>query len=60
MDKHASAIIKHEDFLLLDPSTLNKIFARDSFYVPEIEIFMAIQSWIKENPDKEDDEILRE
>ena len=58
MDMHASAIIKHKKFSLLNANVLEKIIARDSFYAPEIDIFKAVHSWIKSNPDTKTDEIL--
>lgn len=51
MDKHASDVIQHENFLLLSPEAVNKLISRDSFYAPEIDIFLAVQSWVKANPD---------
>lgn len=58
MDKHAIEIIKHESFLQLSSGALNDLLARDSFYASEIEIFSAVQSWVKANPGVETDQVL--
>lgn len=58
MDKHASEVIQHENFLQLSPETLNKLISRDSFYAPEIDIFLAVESWVKANPDVNASEVL--
>lgn len=50
MDKHASEVIKHESFLQLSAHALTDLLARDSFYAPEVDIFMAVQSWVAANP----------
>lgn len=58
MDKHAMDIIKHEGFLQLSSGALNDVLKRDSFYAPEIEIFSAVQSWVKVNLGVETNEVL--
>lgn len=58
MDKHALEIIKQESFLQLSLGALNDLLSQDSFYAPEIEIFSAVQSWVKANPGIENNEVL--
>lgn len=58
MDKHALEVIQHENFLQLSPEALHKLISRDSFYAPEIDIFLAVQSWVKANPDVNASEVL--
>lgn len=58
MDKHALEVIQHESFLQLSPSALNELIARNSFYAPEIDIFLAVQGWVKANPDVEAKDVV--
>ncbi|XP_014211597.1 BTB/POZ domain-containing protein 9 [Copidosoma floridanum] len=60
MDKHAFEILQHESFLQLSSGALNDLLARDSFYALEIDIFMAVQSWVKANPGIEADKVLQQ
>lgn len=58
MDKHALEVIQHETFLQLSPSALNELIARNSFYAPEIDVFLAVQAWVKANPDVEAKDVV--
>ncbi|XP_032664988.1 BTB/POZ domain-containing protein 9 [Odontomachus brunneus] len=58
MDKHAPEVIQHENFLQLSPEALKKLISRDSFYAPEIDIFLAVEMWVKANPDVNASEVL--
>lgn len=58
MDTHAIDIIKHSSFLQLSAGALNDLISRDSFYAPEIDIFLAVQSWVKANPEVDVNEVL--
>lgn len=58
MDKHASEVTQHENFLQLSPEALKTLISRDSFYAPETEIFLAVKSWVKANPDNNANEVL--
>lgn len=58
MDKQASDIIKHESFLQLSPTALSELISRDSFYVPEIDIFSAMHLWIKANPEVDNRKVI--
>nr|XP_033340113.1 BTB/POZ domain-containing protein 9 isoform X1 [Megalopta genalis] len=58
MDKHASEVIQHESFLQLSAAALNELISRDSFYAPEIDIFLAVQAWVKANSDTTDRSVL--
>lgn len=58
MDKHALEVIKHESFLQLSSNAINELVSRDSFYAPEIDIFLAMQSWVKANPDVDPNKVL--
>lgn len=51
-------IIKHEGFLQLSSGALIDVLKRDSFYAPEIEIFSAVQLWVKVNSGVEASEVL--
>ncbi|CAK9800523.1 BTB/POZ domain-containing protein 9 [Anthophora plagiata] len=58
LDVHAYDMIKHESFLQLNANTLNELISRDSFYAPEINIFLAIGLWVKANPDADSKSVL--
>lgn len=49
MDKNAEQLLEHDSFKFLHKSSLIILLARDSFFVPEIKIFQAIQKWIDSN-----------
>ena len=51
-------IIQHESFLQLSAGALIDLLSKNSFYAPEIEIFAAVQSWVKANPGVEADGVL--
>ncbi|XP_063993125.1 BTB/POZ domain-containing protein 9 [Diachasmimorpha longicaudata] len=58
MDKHALEVIKHESFLQLSANAVKELVSRDSFYAPEIDIFLAMQTWVKANPEVDMNEVL--
>ncbi|XP_014603530.1 PREDICTED: BTB/POZ domain-containing protein 9 isoform X1 [Polistes canadensis] len=58
VNKHAVEIIHHDSFLQLSPSAINELISCDSFYVPEIDIFLTVQEWIATNPDVDPTEVL--
>lgn len=58
MDKHASEIIQHESFLQLSPTALSELISRDSFYAPEIDIFLAVDLWVKANPEIDNSKVI--
>ncbi|XP_015587658.1 BTB/POZ domain-containing protein 9 isoform X2 [Cephus cinctus] len=58
IDKHALEIIQHESFLQLSSEALNELISRDSLFAPEIDIFLAVQAWVKANPDVDAKEVL--
>lgn len=58
MDEHACEVIQHESFLQLSADALNELVSRDSFYAPEIEIFLAVREWVKANPDVDGKSVL--
>lgn len=45
------AVLDNGHFTHLSTSTLKKILSFDFLYVPEIEIFRAVQKWLEVNPD---------
>ncbi|UYV67113.1 BTBD9 [Cordylochernes scorpioides] len=49
IDRHASHIITTDSFLTLSASTLESILQRDSFCVPEVDIFRVAAEWVKRN-----------
>lgn len=57
MDKNATDVMKHESFYQCSASSIKEIINRDSFCAPEVEIFKAVQEWIKHNPSVKDEEI---
>lgn len=58
MDKHASEIMQHESFLQLSPTALSELISRDSFYAPEMDIFLALDLWIKANPEVDNRKVI--
>lgn len=58
MDEHACEVIQHESFLQLSTDALNELVSRDSFYAPEIDIFLAVRAWVNANPDAEGKSVL--
>ncbi|KOC71172.1 BTB/POZ domain-containing protein 9 [Habropoda laboriosa] len=58
LDEHACNMIKHESFLQLSADALNELVSRDSFYAPEIDIFLAVRAWVKANPDADGKTVL--
>lgn len=58
MDKHAVELINHESVLQLSSHAMNQLIARDSFHAAEIEIFLAVQKWIKANPGLDAESVL--
>lgn len=51
IDKNAEELLKHESFKFLYKDSLIILLSRDSFFVPEINIFQAIQGWTENNPE---------
>lgn len=60
IDKNADKVLKHESFKILSKDSLTTILSRDSFSVPEIEIFIAIKEWIDQNRDDVSDDDIKE
>ncbi|XP_012274808.1 BTB/POZ domain-containing protein 9 [Orussus abietinus] len=58
MDKNSMKILQHESFLQLSPGALNELISGDSFFAAEIDIFIAVQAWLKANPDIDPSEVL--
>lgn len=58
MDEHACEVIQHESFLQLSADALNELVSRDSFYAPEIDIFLAVRAWVNANPDADGRTVL--
>ncbi|XP_003489942.1 BTB/POZ domain-containing protein 9 isoform X1 [Bombus impatiens] len=58
MDEHACEVIQHESFLQLSADALNELVSRDSFYAPEIDIFLAVRAWVNANPDADGKTVL--
>lgn len=59
IDKFASELLKEESFNLLSQSTLVILLSRDSFFCPEIDIFLAVKKWIETNSDMKHDDIKK-
>jgi len=58
MDKHALEVMQHESFLQLSATALSELISRDSFFATEIEIYLAVRSWVKANPDADGEKVL--
>lgn len=50
MDARSTELIKHDNFKLISSTLLCTLLKRDTFYAPEIDIFMAVKDWISNNP----------
>lgn len=57
MDKNATEVMKDESFYLCSGSCIKEIINRDSFCAPEVEIFRAVQEWIRRNPSLKEEEM---
>uniref|UniRef100_A0A1A9WK51 BTB domain-containing protein n=1 Tax=Glossina brevipalpis TaxID=37001 RepID=A0A1A9WK51_9MUSC len=49
MDRNATYILQHETFKNLSTESLKEILRRDSFFAPEIQIFLAVKTWGEQN-----------
>uniref|UniRef100_A0A1B0AIK8 BTB/POZ domain-containing protein 9 n=1 Tax=Glossina pallidipes TaxID=7398 RepID=A0A1B0AIK8_GLOPL len=49
MDRNAADILQHETFKNLSKESLEEILRRDSFFAPEVQIFLAVWDWGKHN-----------
>ncbi|XP_055383119.1 BTB/POZ domain-containing protein 9 [Condylostylus longicornis] len=49
MDRNAAEILTHESFKYLSKESLEEILRRDSFFAPEVQIFVAVNEWCKNN-----------
>ncbi|XGW01901.1 hypothetical protein V3C99_014186 [Haemonchus contortus] len=49
-DQHASEVLLTQGFLQLSIAEVTQLVSRDSFVAPEINIFCAIQNWVKAHP----------
>lgn len=54
IDKNATDVMNHESFFMLSPSSLKEMIQRDSFCAQEIDVFKAVQEWIRRNPEEKD------
>lgn len=50
MDGQSMELIKHETFKTISSTLLCTLLKRDTFYAPEIDIFVAVKDWIINNP----------
>ncbi|XP_023340918.1 BTB/POZ domain-containing protein 9 [Eurytemora carolleeae] len=60
MDRHAVDILNHESFTSLSEFSVREIISRDSFCAEEVQIFRAVASWAKGNPEAEVSQVLKE
>lgn len=51
MDLNATDILKHETFKTLSQDSLCGLLERNSFFAPEVSIFVAVEDWCKNNSD---------
>lgn len=54
MDTNATDILSHENFKNLSHEALCGLLVRDSFFAPEVQIFIAVQKWANNNRDSAD------
>lgn len=57
LDHNAEQVLKQENFLRLSKANLKSILLRESFCANELNILVALNRWIKANPD-EDGKVL--
>lgn len=49
MDQNAVNLLTHESFKTLSQDSLCSLLHRDSFFAPEVQIFVAVNDWAKHN-----------
>ncbi|XP_065364039.1 BTB/POZ domain-containing protein 9 [Calliphora vicina] len=49
MDRNAADILQQESFKNLSKESLQEVLRRDSFFAPEVQIFVAVWEWCKHN-----------
>lgn len=52
IDRNAKDLLAHPNFLLVSKQSLCGILSRDSFFAPEVDIFLAVNEWCRKNPDE--------
>ncbi|VDP04760.1 unnamed protein product [Soboliphyme baturini] len=57
VDRCALEVLNSEGFMALS-SVIKEIISRDSFFVPEIEVFKAVREWARVNPTLDLQEVL--
>lgn len=53
MDRNAVDILQQESFKNLSKESLEEVLRRDSFFAPEVQIFLAVWEWCKYNKNVE-------
>ncbi|XP_055594610.1 BTB/POZ domain-containing protein 9 [Uranotaenia lowii] len=48
-DRNAEEILRHESFKTLSEDSICSLLMRDSFFAPEVQIFLAVFDWCKYN-----------
>lgn len=54
MDTNATDVLSHENFKNLSQEALCRLLVRDSFFAPEVQIFVAVQKWATNNQETDD------
>ena len=49
VDMNASAVLKSDGYLTLSQQALIELLSRDSFFAPELEIYIGIRQWTEVN-----------
>lgn len=49
MDQNAVPLLTHDTFKSLSQDSLCSLLRRDSFFAPEVQIFVAVNDWAKHN-----------
>lgn len=49
MDQNAVNLLTHDSFKTLSHESLCSLLKRDSFFAPEVQIFIAVKEWSKHN-----------
>lgn len=51
IDRNAKELLAHPSFLQVSKDSLCAILSRDSFFAPELDIFLAVKEWCRRNGD---------
>lgn len=52
IDRNAKDLLAHPNFLQVSKQSLCGILSRDSFFAPEVDIFLVVKEWCRNNEDE--------